>query len=590
VFSPLGVFAADEFGAEDQGAPAAEAVFDADGAAASAADAAVPEEGDEFGDEEAVLTEGGSAESEAAYAVTPGDWNADRTQYLYNGQPVKGLFVAYKKSGGEGLYYADPSTGYVLGSTETYEGRVNVGSGPYYILNNSGIWQKTNTSHSYYLKNQSDPYMVETAGAYGGSTKYFVNDKGVVRTSKGIADDPNTGDRYYVQAGGKIKTSAGFVSHNSYTYYVQSGGKFRLTEGKFKDKNGKYHLIKGSKGCVVTKKGFSSYNGKRYYVNGDNHGALARSKTLTVTKSGKTRRYHIDKDCEVQKGKHTWNGHKCLANSYGVLYTKGIVKYDGKKYYVTNNYGKIAIKSKFTYNGNTYFASAKDGHLLTGVISWYDGKYYYCYDTCAMMTKAAVFEYNNKWYYNKSGGGLKTNDFVTSNYKHYYAGSNAAFKTTSFRYSGHTVNPDSRTGEISFKDWNAIHGNKWKYYQYIQVSISNQSLVYYLNGEKFTSCSIVSGMYGVHDTQKGTFKIQRKYTHQTGTMGDKTINFDYWMNYSTDSPINRLMTAADGPYWMKSYGGSVYKTNGSDGEILLPYSAATTLFNNVPVGTPIVIQ
>jgi hypothetical protein len=70
-------------------------------------------------------------------------------------------------------------------------------------------------------------------------------------------------------------------------------------------------------------------------------------------------------------------------------------------------------------------------------------------------------------------------------------------------------------------------------------------------------------------------------------MGDTDIRFDYWMNYDY---ADSSKAVGDGPYWLATYGGSAYKTNGSNGEILLPYKAAKTLFNNTPTGTVIIIQ
>lgn len=572
--SPLGVFAADEFGSDDNTAPAAEAVMDAETPAADNDYGSVGEE---------LETEEQAVESEAAYASrAKGNWNADRSQFIKpDGTPMAGrLFIADKKDGSDGLYYAKPD-GYIRKTT----GLLKINSSVYYvIIPETGLWGTTDTAHQYYINNANDPYIVETSAVYGtGSNKYFVTDRGVVRTEQGIVTTPK-GNRYYVREGGKIRTSKGFVKNNGYVYYVQDGGKIRLKKGKF-TVDGEFHIIKGNNGCVLHKEGFTTLNGYRYYVTGDNYGQLARSTTLTRTSGGKTYRYHINKNGVVKKNKHTWNGHPCLANDKGVLKTTGIYTYSGKKYYVQDKYGRIAVKDRISYGGNTYFAS-KDGHLLTGVISWYDGKYYYCKDNCALKTDKGIFQYNRKYYYNYHGGGLATNTYITNNFKHYYAGSNAAFMTSRFRTSNGTlVYPNSTTGEISFSDWNKAHGNKWRYYQYVDVSISSQTLTYYLNGEVFLKCNIVSGRPG-YDTSLGTYKLTQKLNNQTSTMGDKTIRFDYLMKFASDQHD----AMGDGPYWMVTYGGSYYKTNGSDGEILLPYNSAKSLFYNVPVNTYIIIH
>ena len=585
--SPMGVFAADDVnaaeGVQDPQATVLDSGADQDQAGEEQADESEDLDLIDDSDEEEFDEEEPESFMLTAAAVTPGEWNSDRTQYRVNGTPISNsLFVAPKAGAaqGAGLYFAD-SSGYVLGSTSTYKGKVTPTSGPYYALKN-GEWVETESSHSYYLNNASDPYMVEKAGAYGGSTKYFVASNGCIRTKEGVVTAEN-GDRYYVKSGGEVRTTAGFVKYSDYTYFVRDGGKIRLTEGTFRaSTDGELHLITGSNGHVVTDKGFRKYDGDYYYISGK-YGKIAADKTLTV----KGKKYHVNTKGVVKVGLHTWEGAKYLANSKGALYTQGIHKYENKRYYVTNKYGKIAVKKRFTYKGSTYFAS-KDGHLLTGIILWYNNKYYYLYDSGKLMTKNSLFKYNGKWYNNKSGGGLSTNTFITRNYKHYYAGSKAYILTSNFKYSGHTVHPDRDDGEIPFKDWNAIHGNKWAYNKYVSISISGQSLTLYKNGEKVVSTSIISGSPGTsYATPKGTYKVRTKLRNQTAKYEGKSFNIEYYVGFSSD---NAALAIGDGPYWVTSYGGSKYKLDGSMGQVLLPYYPAITVYNNVDTGTPVVIK
>jgi hypothetical protein len=44
---------------------------------------------------------------------------------------------------------------------------------------------------------------------------------------------------------------------------------------------------------------------------------------------------------------------------------------------------------------------------------------------------------------------------------------------------------------------------------------------------------------------------------------------------------------ADG--WRSSYGGEIYKTNGSHGCVNTPYEAAKTIFETISVGTAVVV-
>jgi glucan-binding YG repeat protein len=565
VISSLGVFAADEFGTTEETVLNTETGYDTDG---------------EFGTDDNAAGEESAVQAEPAAAVSPGEWRDDRKQYLHDdGTPYTGLFVALKVVGTEGLYYADSD-----GNVRNTVGPVDVPKGNTYLLNSKGRWVADGSAHTYYVTSKSDPYLADEAGVYGSSTKYYVSSKGVVKKDKGTVKDPDTGDRYYVQTGGKIKTSEGFVKVDSETkVFVQEGGKIRLKKGKF-GYNGNYYVIIGSYGHIVITKRFVNTDDGKVYV-ASTSGVLARNRTLTIKSGGKTKSYHINSKAWIQTNMHKWKGDTCIADKNGVLKTKGICTYNNKKYYVNNSYGRIAIGQRFKYNGRWYFASKKDGHLLSGIISWYDGKYYYCDSKCRQVASAGIYRVDGKNYYVTKNGNLAVNSKITTNYKHYYAGSKAAFLTSSFRFNNVWVDPNHSTGEISFKDWNAMHNYKWKYYQYIQVNLSRQQLVYFYNGVEMVSCKIVSGRDGF-STPKVNATVLRKYYNQTGKMNGKDIRFDYWMQFGND----KTNAIGDGPYWMTTYGGTYYRQNGSDGEILIPLSAARTLFNNAPVNTPVIIH
>jgi hypothetical protein len=566
VISSLGVFAADEFGTTEETALNTEAGYDTDG---------------EFGTDDTTAA-GEAVQAQPAASIAPGEWNANRTKYLHDdGTPYTGLFLADKADGTEGLYYADSS-----GNVRKTVGPVDVPKGDNYVLNSKGRWVANGSAHTYYVTSKSDPYLADESGVYGSSTKYFVTGKGLVKKDKGIVEDPNTDDRYFVQKGGKVKTSKGLVKADSKTkVYVQEGGKIRLEKGKFKF-NDNYYVITGDYGHIVITKKFVTTDDGRVYVANTN-GVLAKNKTLTIKDGGKTKSYHINKYAWIQVNMHTWDGATCIADKYGVLRTRGVRTYNNKHYFVNNDYGRISKKERISYNGKYYFAS-KDGHLLTGIISWYDNNYYLINNNFTQVTGTGIHNLNGKYYYvtSNSKRNLAVNQKVRSNYKHYYAGSKAAFITSSFRYGNVWVDPNHSTGEISFKDWNAMHNYKWKYYQYVQVNLSQQKLVYFYNGEEMVNCKIVSGRDGGFSTPKGNYTIIRKYYNQTGSMNGKDIKFDYWMQFGSDS----RNAIGDGPYWMTTYGGSYYRQNGSDGEILMPLSAARTLFNNAPANTPVIIH
>ena len=534
----------------------------------------------------------------APAAVTPGSWNPERTQYIDpSGTPVKGLFLAVMKDSEEaGLYYAGDD-GYVLGTVEAFRGVVHVTEGKKYIyLDDEWVRLETDKEYLYYIDNAGDPYITHSSGIYGGSSKYYVRSDGTIRTARGIVTAGS--ERYFVQEGGAVKTTPGLVTNtvssgSSYRYYVQEGGPIRTEKGVF-EYNDYHYLIKSDSGSIATKPGFATLDGKRYYVKNEN-GVLACDRTVTRNDY----KYHAGDDCVILTGAHKYHDSYYLANAKGVLSTKkGVRTYDNKLYFVKTAGGKIAYNEKIKSGGYTYFAGKSNGRLKTGVFQWKNGKYYYCDGKGKLNTKEGIFTYKSNHYYNAGGGGLPAEAMVTYNFKHYYAGNNAAFVTKTFTYQGYTIHPDSKTGEISFSEWNKINGNKFAAEEYVDVSIANQHLVYYINGEPAVDTLIVSGTPGKKnaatgkacDTKTGKFKLQSKQTNQTVSDDDGTYTAKYWMNYSSDNPVNRQMTICDAASWRQTFGGTYYKTKGSNGEILIPASAAKTLYNYLQKGTQIIIS
>ena len=118
---------------------------------------------------------------------------------------------------------------------------------------------------------------------------------------------------------------------------------------------------------------------------------------------------------------------------------------------------------------------------------------------------------------------------------------------------------------------------------YIEISLSDQHLWRYVNGELESETPIVTGTLGKHDTPKGVYFVSEcingKYLRGTGYV--TWVN--KWMRL-TNSGIG-LHDAT----WRSSFGGSIYKSSGSHGCINLPKSFAYNLFDKVKRGDCVVI-
>lgn len=117
---------------------------------------------------------------------------------------------------------------------------------------------------------------------------------------------------------------------------------------------------------------------------------------------------------------------------------------------------------------------------------------------------------------------------------------------------------------------------------YIKVSISKQRLYFYKNYELYLTSNVVTGMRGVHDTPKGTYKIQYKTRNTYLTGADYRSFVNYWMPFYGGYGLHDAT-------WRSSFGGDIYKYGGSHGCVNLPLSKAKKIYNNSYAGMRVVI-
>lgn len=121
---------------------------------------------------------------------------------------------------------------------------------------------------------------------------------------------------------------------------------------------------------------------------------------------------------------------------------------------------------------------------------------------------------------------------------------------------------------------------------YIDVSIDDQH-VWLVHGDKtvMESDCVTGDASSGRDTPKGTFFIEYKATDYT--MKKYNTHVDYWMPFNTTEGVG--LHDAD---WRGSFGGSIYRGNGSHGCVNLPPSFAKKLYKNkyVTVGLPVIVH
>lgn len=114
---------------------------------------------------------------------------------------------------------------------------------------------------------------------------------------------------------------------------------------------------------------------------------------------------------------------------------------------------------------------------------------------------------------------------------------------------------------------------------YVEVNISSQHLWLYKDGALVTDGPVVTGnASNGHDTPPGVYKIDYKQRNAT----IMNVEVSYWMPFNHDVGIHDAT-------WRSSFGGDIYRYNGSHGCVNSPFDLAKTVYENVDAGTPVIV-
>lgn len=118
---------------------------------------------------------------------------------------------------------------------------------------------------------------------------------------------------------------------------------------------------------------------------------------------------------------------------------------------------------------------------------------------------------------------------------------------------------------------------------YVEIDLSSQKLWLYKNNKLIVSSPIVTGNILLkHNTPSGIYSLYYKQKNAILRGKNYASKVSYWM------PFNGGIGLHDAP-WRSSFGGNIYKTNGSHGCINLPPNVARIIYNNIKQNTPIII-
>lgn len=125
---------------------------------------------------------------------------------------------------------------------------------------------------------------------------------------------------------------------------------------------------------------------------------------------------------------------------------------------------------------------------------------------------------------------------------------------------------------------------------YLEVDLTNQMWWYYVDGKKKKEGYVVSGQTtsAARTTLPGVYKLWQKATNYR--MKDTNADGDSWD--TTCNYWNRIAICGIGMHdstWRYGFGGTIYQYDGSHGCINMSYYDAQYIYENVPMGTPVVM-
>ena len=116
---------------------------------------------------------------------------------------------------------------------------------------------------------------------------------------------------------------------------------------------------------------------------------------------------------------------------------------------------------------------------------------------------------------------------------------------------------------------------------YVEINLTAQHLYFYMKGKLVVQSDFVSGNAAKGwSTPAGAYSITYKQRNATLKGQGYATPVSYWM------PFNGGIGLHDAN-WRKTFGGTIYKTNGSHGCVNLPPAVAKTIYENISAGDPV---
>lgn len=241
-----------------------------------------------------------------------------------------------------------------------------------------------------------------------------------------------------------------------------------------------------------------------------------------------------------------------------------------------NGYLKVSLSYTFSPEGGTKSTEKLSAATLAGFIKVSD-------EMKVSVSKSAIESYASTLSSRYNGSDYK-GSFVTT------GGSTIG---TTVTYYGQRVNTAALADDIYKCITEQKSGEHTAPYKakssrpyggsYIEIDLSSQKLYLYKDGERILSTSLVSGSVAEDCcTPTGVYSIYAKQTDRYLSGEGYRSYVNYWMPFLGGYGLHDAT-------WRSSFGGTIYYYDGSHGCVNLPKSAAKTIYNNISVGTKVIL-
>ncbi len=133
---------------------------------------------------------------------------------------------------------------------------------------------------------------------------------------------------------------------------------------------------------------------------------------------------------------------------------------------------------------------------------------------------------------------------------------------------------------VSAKAYGKTIGNT-----YIEISIKQQRMWYYIDGELYVETPVVTGNYYGYSTPTGAYNVWQRMSPATLVGPTWCVNVNYWLAFTYSGCGIHDST------WRPSsdYGGTTYIGNGSHGCVNTPYDKVKQIYSKAKIGTHVVV-